>query len=54
MSFRPKGEISKNQTKLIAAGVIDGIGGYGNPIGVPNIAGDVYFNKSFNDNCMFS
>lgn len=46
------GDISRNQTKLIAGGVIDGIGGYGNPIGVPNIGGDVYFNKSFNDNCL--
>lgn len=46
------GEISKNQTKLIASGVVDGISGYGNPIGVPNIGGDVYFNKSFNDNCL--
>lgn len=46
------GDIAKNQTKLIASGVIDGIGGYGNPIGVPNIGGDVYFNKNFNDNCL--
>lgn len=46
------GEIKRNQTKLIASGVIDGIAGYGNPIGVPNIGGDVYFNKSFNDNCL--
>lgn len=46
------GDIKKNQTKLTARGVIDGIGGYGNPIGVPTIAGDVYFNKRFNDNCL--
>lgn len=46
------GEIQRNQSKLIASGVVDGIGGYGNPIGVPNLAGDVYFNKTFNDNCL--
>lgn len=46
------GDIKRNQTKLITSGVIDGIGGYGNPIGVPNIGGDVYFNKSFNENCL--
>lgn len=46
------GEINRNQTKLIAGGVVDGIGGYGNPIGVPNLAGDVYFNETFNDNCL--
>ncbi|MEK7523794.1 MAG: AIR synthase related protein [Patescibacteria group bacterium] len=46
------GEISRNQTKLIAEGVVSGVGGYGNPIGVPNLAGDVYFNETFNDNCL--
>ncbi|MEK7528597.1 MAG: phosphoribosylformylglycinamidine synthase subunit PurL, partial [Patescibacteria group bacterium] len=46
------GEIKRNETKLIESGVVDGISGYGNPIGVPNIAGDVYFDKTFNDNCL--
>lgn len=46
------GDIKRNQTKHIAEEVVAGIGGYGNPIGVPNIAGDTYFNKSFNDNCL--
>lgn len=46
------GDIKRNQTKLIASGVIDGISGYGNPIGVPNIGGDVYFHETFNDNCL--
>ena len=46
------GEISLNKSKWIASGVVSGIGGYGNPIGVPNIAGDVYWSKSFNDNCL--
>ena len=46
------GEISLNKSKWIASGVVGGIGGYGNPIGVPNLAGDVYWNKSFNDNCL--
>lgn len=46
------GDISENKSKWIANGVVSGIAGYGNPIGVPNIAGDVYWNKSFNDNCL--
>ncbi len=46
------GEIERNQTKLIAEGVFDGISGYGNPIGVPNLAGDTYFSDGFNDNCL--
>ncbi len=36
----------------VAAAAVDGIGGYGNAVGVPNIAGDVYFNESFTDNCL--
>jgi phosphoribosylformylglycinamidine synthase len=46
------GEVERNQTKLISEGVFDGIAGYGNPIGVPNIAGDTYFSDGFNDNCL--
>lgn len=46
------GDIDRNQTKLIAEGVFDGIAGYGNPIGVPNVAGDAYFSSGFNDNCL--
>lgn len=46
------GEIERNQTKIIANDVVSGISGYGNPIGVPNLAGDIYFNDSFNDNCL--
>jgi phosphoribosylformylglycinamidine synthase len=46
------GQIDRPFTKLIADGVISGIAGYGNPIGVPNIAGDVYFNSEYNDNCL--
>ena len=46
------GDINRAQTKQIAHGVVAGIEGYGNPIGVPNIAGDVYFNQDYNDNCL--
>tara|TARA_Y100000310_G_scaffold70474_1_gene66157 strand:- start:15275 stop:17620 length:2346 start_codon:yes stop_codon:yes gene_type:complete len=42
----------KNKVKYIANEVIDGIAGYGNAVGIPNIAGDVYFNESFDDNCL--
>lgn len=46
------GDITRNTTKWIANGVIAGIGGYGNPIGIPNLAGDTSFNESFNTNCL--
>ncbi|MBC5828379.1 MAG: phosphoribosylformylglycinamidine synthase subunit PurL [Candidatus Eremiobacteraeota bacterium] len=36
----------------VAAAAVDGIAAYGNAVGVPNIAGDVYFHPSFADNCL--
>ncbi|HTX55822.1 MAG TPA: phosphoribosylformylglycinamidine synthase subunit PurL [Candidatus Acidoferrales bacterium] len=38
--------------RYVAQGVVDGISAYGNAIGVPNIAGDVYFDSRFDDNCL--
>jgi phosphoribosylformylglycinamidine synthase subunit PurL len=46
------GEINSNHTKWIHERVVAGISGYGNPIGVANIGGDLYYNDSFNDNCL--
>jgi len=39
-------------SRYVAQGVVDGIAAYGNAIGVPNIAGDVYFHEGFRDNCL--
>ncbi len=36
----------------VAQGVVEGIGAYGNAIGVPNVAGDAYFDEGFNENCL--
>ncbi|MBS3136515.1 phosphoribosylformylglycinamidine synthase subunit PurL [Candidatus Woesearchaeota archaeon] len=47
----PSGKNS-NKVKYIANSVMDGIAGYGNPLGVPVIAGDIYFNDSFDENCL--
>jgi phosphoribosylformylglycinamidine synthase len=38
--------------RYVAQGVVDGIAAYGNAIGVPTIAGDVYFHPGFRDNCL--
>ena len=46
------GNSNSNKTKWLADGVVSGISGYGNPLGIPNIAGDVGFNDSFNSNCL--
>jgi len=40
------------RSRSIARGVVDGIGAYGNAIGVPNLAGDVYFHQGFDENCL--
>jgi len=46
------GEIKRQKTSWVQAGVVSGIAGYGNPIGVPNIAGDVYYDAGYNENCL--
>ncbi|MFH0868287.1 MAG: phosphoribosylformylglycinamidine synthase subunit PurL [Candidatus Woesearchaeota archaeon] len=43
---------NRERTRYIANEVINGIAGYGNPLGIPNLAGDVYFNDCFDDNCL--
>ena len=50
-SFR-FGEIKNNKTKWIHDGVASGIAGYGNPLGVPNIGGDLYYHEGYNENCL--
>ncbi len=47
----PNGE-NKNRVKYIANEVINGIAGYGDAVGIPNICGDVYFNDSYDENCL--
>lgn len=46
------GEIDKNEQRQITEGVVSGVGGYGNPLGIPNLGGDAYFDQNFNDNCL--
>ncbi|OIP85859.1 MAG: phosphoribosylformylglycinamidine synthase II [Rhodobacterales bacterium CG2_30_65_12] len=46
------GEVSHPKTKRLVHGVVEGIGGYGNCFGVPNIGGEVRFHRSYNGNCL--
>ena len=46
------GDISRSKTCWLHDGVVSGIAGYGNPIGVPNLAGDVYYDAAYNENCL--
>ena len=50
-SFR-FGNIDNAKTKWINDGVVSGIAGYGNPLGVPNIGGDIYYHNDYNENCL--
>ena len=50
-SFR-FGEIKNNKTKWIHDGVVTGVAGYGNPLGIPNVGGDLYYHNGYNENCL--
>src|SRR4029450_3543112 len=39
-------------TRDVVRGVVRGIADYGNPLGVPNLGGDVWFDDAFDDNCL--
>ena len=45
-------EDPQSHQRYVAQGAVAGISAYGNAIGVPNIAGDVYFDEQFDDNCL--
>ncbi len=46
------GEPGHPRTKYLVSGVVHGIGGYGNCVGVPTVAGDVVFDQSYNGNIL--
>ncbi|MEO0991347.1 MAG: phosphoribosylformylglycinamidine synthase subunit PurL, partial [Pseudomonadota bacterium] len=46
------GELAHPKTKSLVAGVVAGIGGYGNCFGVPTVGGEVRFHPAYNGNCL--
>jgi phosphoribosylformylglycinamidine synthase subunit PurL len=46
------GEPSHPKTRHLVSGVVSGIGGYGNCMGVPTVGGEVNFHKSYNGNIL--
>ena len=46
------GEPSHPKTRHLVGGVVSGIGGYGNCMGVPTVGGEVNFHKSYNGNIL--
>ncbi|MFQ5900911.1 MAG: phosphoribosylformylglycinamidine synthase subunit PurL [Thermodesulfobacteriota bacterium] len=46
------GSFDHPRTKYLLKGVVAGIAGYGNCMGVPTVGGEIYFNESYNGNCL--
>ncbi len=46
------GDPSHPKTRSLVAGVVAGIGGYGNCFGVPTVGGEVRFHPAYNGNCL--
>ncbi len=46
------GEPSHPKTRRLVSGVVAGIGGYGNCVGVPTVGGETNFHASYNGNCL--
>jgi phosphoribosylformylglycinamidine synthase subunit PurL len=44
------GSLTDARTRFLFDGVVRGIGDYGNSFGVPTVAGEVYFDESYQDN----
>ena len=46
------GDIKHSKTKYLVNGVVAGIGGYGNCMGVPTVGGETNFDESYNGNIL--
>ncbi|MCO6052132.1 phosphoribosylformylglycinamidine synthase subunit PurL [Mesorhizobium sp. RP14(2022)] len=46
------GEPDHPKTRHLVAGVVAGVGGYGNAFGVPTVGGEVNFDARYNGNCL--
>ena len=46
------GSFASPRTRYLLGGVVGGIGGYGNCVGVPTVGGEVMFDDAYNDNIM--
>ncbi|MFH1283265.1 MAG: phosphoribosylformylglycinamidine synthase subunit PurL [bacterium] len=46
------GSLEKKYNKYLLNGVVDGIQFYGNCVGVPTVGGEIYFDESYNGNCL--
>jgi phosphoribosylformylglycinamidine synthase II len=44
------GPLSEPRNRYLFSGIVGGIGGYGNCLGVPTVAGEIYFDASYSGN----
>lgn len=44
------GSLDEPQTRRVFTGVVAGIAGYGNSVGVPTVGGEIYFDPAYGDN----
>jgi phosphoribosylformylglycinamidine synthase subunit PurL len=52
LDFLRFGDPAHPRTKELVAGVVAGIGGYGNSFGVPTVGGSVAFHRRYDGNCL--
>lgn len=46
------GELDQPYNRYLLKGVVDGIGFYGNCLGVPTVGGEIYFDNAYSGNCL--
>jgi phosphoribosylformylglycinamidine synthase len=46
------GSFEHSRTRYLVGGVVAGIGGYGNCVGVPTVGGEIYFDAAYNENIL--
>jgi len=44
------GDPSEPRTRYLFSGIVGGVGGYGNCLGIPTVAGEIYFDACYNGN----
>ena len=46
------GSPDNKKTQNLLSGVVSGIGGYGNSVGIPTVGGETKFNSTYNENIL--
>ncbi|MGH7786948.1 MAG: phosphoribosylformylglycinamidine synthase subunit PurL, partial [Candidatus Binatia bacterium] len=46
------GSFDHPRTRYLVGGVVSGVGGYGNCVGVATVGGEIYFDKGYNENIL--